>query len=305
MVIPAAPHRLAQRVAGVEERARHAVVGIAVDAVGADLLHQPRDRVPVRLALRAGAVVPGHGRQEHLHPAPVEILDRAFQSGQPARKIRGHVELVAIVDADVRIDIPEQDAVQPAEALLQIVQVAIHGVATGHRIIEIAVLHHHLRMHEVALRPLQFRAAVVGVVVADAGQVLAAPVAQLGDPVGRGGVDVDLPVADLGERPARRLARRRQVALGGDVRELVFGLRHVARRVIVVVGGRERIRCGVHGVVLSGRGIQVRPNCAANASRACAVVAGASRRKASTASRMGTDACAPRRVQASADAAQA
>src|SRR5690606_12594840 len=88
---------------------------------------------------------------------------------------------------------------------------------------------------EIALRPLQLGAAVVGIVVADAHQVLAAPVAQLDQPVGRAFVGVDHPVADVGERPGRRLAGGGQVAPGGDVRELVFGAQR--RRTMVGVGG--------------------------------------------------------------------
>jgi hypothetical protein len=121
-------HRAAERVAGVEERARHAVVGIAVDAVGAGCLHQSRDRKPVGFALLAGAVVPGHGRQEHLDPAPVEIGDRATHALDAPGQIVRQVELVARVDADVGVDVPEQHAVQAAETLFKIVEVAVHRV---------------------------------------------------------------------------------------------------------------------------------------------------------------------------------
>ena len=49
-------------------------------------------------------------------------------------------------------------------------------------IVEIALLHHHLRLHEVALRPEQLRAGVLGVVVAHACQPFVAPRSQLLDP---------------------------------------------------------------------------------------------------------------------------
>ena len=238
---------MAERIAGVEERARHAVVGVAVDAVGADRDDDLRDGLPVGLALVAGAVVPRHGGEEHAHAAAVEVVDRPAKALQPARQAARQVELVAVVHPDVGVHAPQQHAVQAAEARFQIIKVAVDGVAARDGIVEVAVLHHHLRMHEVALRPLQFRPAVVGVVVADAGQVFAPPVLQLRNPVVGRGVGIDLPLADIGERPARRLARRGQIALGGDVRELVFGLHHV-RRVVALgpcvgIGGNG----GAHG----------------------------------------------------------
>ena len=240
-------HGMAQRIAGIEERARHTVVGVAVDAVRADRLDDLRDGLPVGLAFVAGAVVPRHGGEEHAHAAAVEVVDRAAKALQPARQAARQVELVAVVHPDVGVHAPQQHAVQAAEARFQIIKVAVDGVAARDGIVEVAVLHHHLRMHEVALRPLQFRPAVVGVVVADAGQVFAPPVLQLRNPVVGRGVGIDLPLADIGERPARRLARRGQIALGGDVRELVFGLHHV-RRVVALgrcvgTGGNG----GVHG----------------------------------------------------------
>ena len=211
--------------AGIEERARHAAVRVAVDAVRADRRDELGHQLPVGLAVRPRAVVPGHRRQEHLDAAPMEIGDRAAQPGEAARQIVREVELVAIVDADVRVDVPEQHAVDAAVAALQIVEVTLHGVAARDRIVEVAVLDHHQRVHEIALRPLQPRVAIQRVVVAEPDQVLVAPLAQAADPVVAVRVDVDHPVADARERPARRRARQRQVRAGERVRELEAGRR--------------------------------------------------------------------------------
>jgi len=235
-------------IAGVEERARHAVEGVAVDAVGADRLHDRRQAVPVRATGVAGAVIPGLGRQEHLDPAPVEGIDRALEAVEAAGQVMRQVELVAVVDADVGVDVPDQHRIEATEAPLEIVEVAIDRVLARPDVEEVTVLDHHLRVHEVALRPLQFRAPVVGVVVTDAHQVFAAPVPQFGQPVGGAFVGVDHPLADVGERPARRLARRGQVAAGGDVRELVLAAQR--RRAVVGVGG-----IGFGDVVGGGHGV--------------------------------------------------
>src|SRR5262249_52493052 len=59
--------------------------------------------------------------------------------------------------------------------LFQIVEVFIHGVSSRHGIIEVAVLDHHLRLHEAALRPSQFRPFVFGIAIIGALQILRAP----------------------------------------------------------------------------------------------------------------------------------
>ena len=58
-----------------------------------------------------------------------------------------------VIDADVRIDGPDQDGVDAAVSLLQIVEIAIDGVLAGFGIVEVAVLDHHLRLDEARLRP--------------------------------------------------------------------------------------------------------------------------------------------------------
>ena len=114
--------------------------------------------------------------QNTLHAAAVKIVDHLLQAGDAAGHVARQIVLVAIVDADVRIDGPDQHAVDAAVALFQIVEIAVDRVLAGDRIVEVAILDHHLRLHEVALRPLQLGAIVLGVVVADADQLLVPPV---------------------------------------------------------------------------------------------------------------------------------
>jgi len=51
------------------------------------------------------------------------------------------------------------------------------------RIVEGTVFHHHLRLNETGLRPLQRGVAIVGVVESHADAVLGAPMAEVGDPL--------------------------------------------------------------------------------------------------------------------------
>src|SRR5690606_8553825 len=163
-------------------------------------------------------------------------------------------------------------------------------------IVEVAVLHHHLRVHEVALRPLQLGAAVVLVGIADPHQVFAAPVAQFLQPVRGAGLRVDHPPADVRERPARPLAGGREVAPGGDVGELVLRA-HRLRAVVVGVQAFVELVGGSHFSSPWGREKRARKGAS---SRVAALAA-----KASTSGRAGTPVWAPARVQASAAAAAA
>ena len=211
-------HRSPRCVAGVEERPRDAAVGVAVDAVGINGLYEARHDFPVALRMCPGAVVPGHCRQKHLDPTFVEVGHYAAQPIHAAGQVVRQIELVAIVDADVRINIPEQHAVDSAVATLQIVEIAIHGVAACDRIVEVAVFHHQQGMHEIALRPLQFGTAIDRIVVAETQQMLAPPFAKPLNPVISGGVDVDHPLTYRGERPTRGLAWRGQIRTGQRMR---------------------------------------------------------------------------------------
>ena len=210
------------RIGRILECARHAVVGIAVDTVGADLLGKTYHRLPIRYTLGLGAVVPRHRRQEHLHAATMKIGHRLLQPFDAARHGTRQRGLVTVVDADVGIDIPDEHAVDAAVALLQIIQIPVHRVFSGDRVVEISILHHHLRVHEIALRPLRGGQAILLVVVAHADAMLVPPFAQIAQPCRDIFVDVDAPLANVGHRPARRLAGRRQVRADG-MRQLIFG----------------------------------------------------------------------------------
>jgi len=62
--------------------------------------------------------------------------------------------LIAVVDSDIRIGVPDENAIDAAITFLKIVQVAIYRVFSSHRIIEIAIFHHHLRLEEAGLESL-------------------------------------------------------------------------------------------------------------------------------------------------------
>jgi hypothetical protein len=114
--------------------------------------------------------------------AAMEVGDHLMETGQAPGHVAQQVVLVAVVQSDVWIGVPYQNAIYAPVALIEIVKVAVRRVFASYGIVEITVLHHHLRLDETALSPLEFRAGVLGTVVADAYAALRAPVLNVGKP---------------------------------------------------------------------------------------------------------------------------
>ena len=59
-----------------------------------------------------------------------------------------HILLVPVVDSHVWIGGPDEHGVDAAVALFQVVEITVNGVFSGDWIVEVAVMHHHLRLNE-------------------------------------------------------------------------------------------------------------------------------------------------------------
>ncbi len=156
---------MADVVGCLAELAADAVHRIAVDSVGADGLHVTRGRDAQRHVLRSRAHVPWHNREEHANVPAVEIGDHLAQPRQAAGHVVQQVMLIAIVDADVRIDRPDEHGINAAIAGLQVVEIAIDRVFARHGVVEVPLFDHNLGLDEATLRPGQFAPAVLGTVV--------------------------------------------------------------------------------------------------------------------------------------------
>ena len=120
--------RMADGGGGVAELDGNAGEGVAVDPVGGDRFHIAGGGLAERHALGPRADVPGHHRKEHPHAVAVEIVDHFLHAVQSARHVVEQVVLVAVIDADVRIDRPDQHRIDPAVTCFQIVEIAINRV---------------------------------------------------------------------------------------------------------------------------------------------------------------------------------
>ena len=180
---------------GERKGERNPVLRVAVDAVGADRAHALGDRIRPRHARIVRALVPQHHREQHPHAAAMEVRDHAAHALESPGHVLEHVELVAIVDAEVRVRRPDQYRVDATVAALEVVEVAVDRVATGARVVERAIMDHHLRLDERRLRPGERGVGVPRAVMAGADAPLVAPVDDVAQPLG-----VDRLVAGCGAR---------------------------------------------------------------------------------------------------------
>ncbi len=186
LVVGAGVFRLQrQRVAVlVRRRAKGAgdkIHGVAVDAVGADLAQVFSSGRGERAGI-VRADVPRHDGKQNADAALMEIAYHLLEAGDAAGHIVQQIELIAVVDADVGVHGPDEDGIDAAVAPVEIVKIMVDGVALGDGVEEVAILDHHLRLHEAALRPFEFMAVVFGAVVADARETLGAPLFHFGQP---------------------------------------------------------------------------------------------------------------------------
>src|SRR5258708_33115197 len=131
-------------IGGFKKSAGHPAVGVAVDPVGPDGSGEPDDRVPVGCAGGFGAIVPGCRGDEDPDATAVEIRHDLLQAGEAAGQVAGEVSLVAVINADVGINIPDQHAVDAAVAAHEVVEVFVDGVFPGDWGVEIPGPDHNL-----------------------------------------------------------------------------------------------------------------------------------------------------------------
>ena len=91
----------------------------------------------------------------------MKISDHLLDSRNPAWHRTKQIILVAIVNSDVGIYGPDQYGIDAAVARLQIIQIFVDRIFSRHRIVEVPIFHHCLRLNKTGLRPLQFLAVIL------------------------------------------------------------------------------------------------------------------------------------------------
>jgi len=143
----------------------------------------------IRLAIASGQGIPGTRvpcPTSSWETTPSRRGDGSRQSfahaGNTSKHASNHVVLIAIIDAQVRIGRSDENRINTAIALLQIVQVSVYRVLARGWVIEIVVLDHHPGLDETRLCPLQGGQIVPGSVVADPNTTFRPPVGDVGEP---------------------------------------------------------------------------------------------------------------------------
>jgi len=193
------------------------------------LLEKLRHGLGGRNAARLGAVtrIPSEDREEDSHVALVELIDHALEAGDTAGKITEEIELIAVVGADVGIDVPDEDGIDGAEARFGFVEKTIDGVFVLVGIVEAAVPDEELDLREDVLRPFEFGARVLRVTVAKQRAAAVAPGAKTFEPLRLRGRRVGAAEKDF--------ARRRRLGEGHDA-----GVRDEVVTGVPLVGGEGR-----------------------------------------------------------------
>src|SRR6201987_5994591 len=125
---------------------RHAVLRVSVDAICSDFRHYAGDRIRPRHARMPCALIPHHHRKQDTHSATMEVRNHLAHARYATRHGADHVVLVAVVDSHVRVRRPDDHGVYSAVSLLEIIKITVDRVAVRYWVVEIAVLHHHLRL---------------------------------------------------------------------------------------------------------------------------------------------------------------
>ena len=92
-----------------------------------------------------------------------------------ARKIAQHIKLISIVNAKVRIYMPDKNGIDRTDAALSFREEPVNGVLPRLRIVKAAIPDKQLHLREDALRPLQIRAIILSAVEAKKGAAFAPP----------------------------------------------------------------------------------------------------------------------------------
>ena len=148
---------------------------VEVDAVGANFFQKLRERFRGRSGLFVRSGIPGEHREKNSDVATMKIRDKFFQRGQAARKIAQKIELIAIIQPDVGVDVPEQNSINRAEAAFGFREEFFGRVLASFRVVDRAVPHKKLDLGEDALGPCKTRICVVGFVHAQLRPALLAP----------------------------------------------------------------------------------------------------------------------------------
>ena len=200
---------------------------VEIDPISANLFEQVDDGDAGIGGLVPRAGVPSEDREENFDVMTVKIGDEFLKPRNAAGKIAQEVELIAIVDADVGINVPEKDNVDGADTFFSFTEKFVDGVLVGPGIVERTVPHEKLHLGKGFAYPCEFRPRVFGAIISQTLKTVGTPGLQIGAPriVCRG-------IGWSGKEDFRRRRRigQRQHAAGNNEAVARFPLVGVCKR---------------------------------------------------------------------------
>ena len=112
----------------------------------------------------------------------MELINHTAHAGDATGEIAQHIKLIAVVNSEVGIDMPDQNRVDGSNAALGFGKKTVDSVLALLGIVETAIPNEKLHLRKDALRPLQVGAVVLGAVVAQQRAAIPAPGLQTFEP---------------------------------------------------------------------------------------------------------------------------
>src|SRR5579863_2123340 len=159
---------------GLTELFGNGLKRIEIYSIGADRFHFLRQRFS-KVAGLPGPHIPRQEGEKDFHSMLVKLIDQLMQAGQSSWKILEQIELIAVIDAKIWINMPDQHGINLAHSLLRLVQKTVDGIDAFFRVIETPVPDQHLHLQENMLSPFQIGACIFCALVAQAGPAFGAP----------------------------------------------------------------------------------------------------------------------------------
>ncbi len=184
--------------------------GVEKYAVGVDGRHDLRQHLDIGLRFPACPRIPGIVVDEHADAPLVEGATELPQPSQTAGHVTVEIELIAVVKADPRIRVPQDDRVVSAELRFSFLQILCRGVSAAGRVVESLVAHHGKAATVARCRPCELLAPVQIVPVV---QAMLHLLACRCEPLAPG-----VPLRSIRRRCHQRLDlhRRRRARVGAD-----------------------------------------------------------------------------------------
>src|SRR5213594_1960868 len=153
----------------------NALKRIKVDPIRIDIFKKLRKSNPSRRSLFSRACVPRNEREENLDSVAVKLLNHLTNRGNAAREIAQQIELIAVVNAEVGIEVPNQDGIDRTNATFRVVQKTVHRVYACFGVVKRAIPDERLDLGENLLGPGQLWPLVLGIIVAETDQLAGTP----------------------------------------------------------------------------------------------------------------------------------